>query len=127
MTKYGFTQEDAKEAGIPEYWQRVFLNSKFFIVNEKDEEILKHLKDVTLILSEDKLDFTVNFHFQSNPFFEHTHLFKTYNYDTTTYEPEKATSSTITWNEGKNPGVKTKTKKIKSKIRNKVFTNFYII
>jgi len=115
MTKYGITQEDAKEAGVPDYWQKVFMNSKFFIPNEKDEEVLKHLKDVTLTLTEDKLDFTINFYFETNPFFEHTHLYKTYLYDTTTYEPIKATSSTVNWNEGKNPSIKTKTKKIKSK------------
>jgi len=114
MTKYGITQEEVKESGVPNYWQKVFINSKFFIVNENDEEILKHLKDVTLTLSEGKLDYTVNFHFEANPYFDETLLTKSFVYDTTTYEPSHASSSTITWKDGKNPTIKTKTKKIKS-------------
>lgn len=89
------------------------INSKFFIVNEKDEEILKHIKDVTLTLNEDQLDFTINFHFEANPYFDNLILTKTYFYDKTTYEPNKATSSTISWKEGKNPAIKIKIKKVK--------------
>lgn len=72
------------------------------------------MKDVTLTLTEDKLDFTINFHFEANDYFEQTLLTKTYIYDTTTYEPTKATSTVPTWKDGKNPTIKTKTKKIKS-------------
>jgi len=105
---------ESNEAGIPQYWQRVFINSKFFIVNENDEEILKHLKDVNLTITEGKLDFTINFHFEANEYFKETLLTKTYIYDTTTYEPCKAISTVPTWTEGKNPKIKTKTRKIKS-------------
>lgn len=73
------------------------------------------MKDVTLTLSEDKLDLTINFHFEANAYFEQTLLTKTYVYDPTSYEPTKASSTVPTWNDGKNPAIKTKTKKIKSK------------
>lgn len=72
------------------------------------------MKNVTLKLNEGCLDFTVNFHFEKNEFFENEILFKTFVYDTNTFEPISATASTINWNEGKNPGLKLKAKKKKS-------------
>lgn len=69
---------------------------------------------MTLQLNEDSLDFTVNFHFEKNEFFNNETLSKTYIYDKTTYEPEKATATQITWNEGKNPSIQIKSKKVKS-------------
>ena len=66
------------------------------------------MKNVTLQLSEDSLDFTVTFHFEKNEFFDHESLFKTYIYDKSTFEPISATASTITWKEGKNPSNKIK-------------------
>merc|ERR1712151_107363 len=88
--------EDEKEE-IPNYWKTIFLNAKFLPVNEKDEEILEHLKDVTLELSKDKLDFTVFFHFEKNDYFEPELLYRTYTYDPVSYEPVKSNSSTIQW------------------------------
>lgn len=110
---YGITESEVKEAGIPEFWKKALMNSKFFEINDKDEEVLNHLKNVTLKLADDSLDFTVTFHFATNEFFEHATLYKSYVYDKQTFEPISATSSVITWNEGKNPSKKTKVKKIK--------------
>ena len=76
------------------------------------------MKDVTLDLSEDKLDLTINLHFEANDYFEQTLLTKTYIYDSSTYEPTKACSTVPTWKEGKNPAIKSKTKKTKSNIYN---------
>ena len=73
------------------------------------------MKNVTLKLSEDSQDFTVTFHFGKNEFFDHETLYKTYVYDKSTFEPISANASTITWKEGKNPGIKIKAKKKKSK------------
>ena len=114
-TKYGIIEADNKETGIPEFWKDVLIYSKFFEINEKDEEVLKHLKNVDLKLSEGSLDFTVNFHFEQNDFFDNETLFKTFVYDSSTFEPVSANVSTINWKEGKNPGLKLKAKKKKSK------------
>ena len=74
------------------------------------------MKNVTLNLQEGSLDFTVNFHFEKNEFFDHETLFKTFVYDLSTFEPVSANASTINWNEGKNPGLKLKAKKKKSNL-----------
>merc|ERR1711957_816843 len=64
-TKYGITEEEVKETGIPEYWTNVLIFSKFFELNEKDEEVCNHMKNITLKLNDDGcLDFTVTFHFE---------------------------------------------------------------
>lgn len=73
------------------------------------------MKDITLDLNQDKLDFTVNFHFEKNDYFNEEVLFKTFIYDETTYEPYKAIASNINWKSGKNPGKKETTKRLKSK------------
>lgn len=113
IEKYQIKEGENKENGIPEFWKNVLINSKFFEINEKDKEILTHLKNITLKLNEPSLDFTVNFHFEKNDFFEDEIIFKKYFYDHTTYETNKAESSEIKWQEGKNPAIKIKTKKIK--------------
>jgi len=115
-TNYNITEAEIKESGIPEYWKNVLINSAFFEVNEKDKDILNHLKNITLKLEENSLDFTVTFHFEKNDFFDQETLFKTFTYDETTFEPVKANASVVNWKEGKNPSLKIKTKKIKSKI-----------
>jgi len=113
-TKYGITEEEVKETGIPEYWTNVLIFSKFFELNEKDEEVCNHMKNITLKLNDDGcLDFTVTFHFEKNDFFDHETLFKTYIYDKESFEPISATSTTIAWKEGKNPAIKIKAKKKK--------------
>jgi len=66
-----------------------------------------------LDLAEDKLDFSVNFHFEANEFFEGTILKKTFLYDPELFEPNKANATVVQWKEGKNPTIKIKTKKIK--------------
>jgi nucleosome assembly protein 1-like 1 len=113
--KYAIKEEEVKENGIPDFWLNVLVNSKFFEINDKDKEIIKLLKNVTLELSETLLDFTVKFHFEKNDYFEEETLFKTFFYDVTTFETNKANSTVVTWKEGKNPALKIKTKKIKSK------------
>ena len=86
---------------------------------KKDAEILYHLKNITLKLSETNLDFTVNFHFEKNDYFDGETLFKTYIYDTDAHYPTKANSSVINWKAGKNPTKDTKILKTKSKDFNK--------
>ena len=114
MKKYNITS-DVTPAAIPNYWMTAFKNSGYFVLNEKDEEILKHLKDVRLQL-DNKTNFTIFFDFEPNEFFSQTTLSKSYEYDQSSYELIKTKASTITGNGAdKNPKVKKTTKKIKSK------------
>lgn len=115
--KYKITDTDAvEEAGIPHYWLNAIKNSKYFAVNDKDELVLAHLKDVKLNLNSDKLDYSVDFIFDKNEFFEHEKLSLHFSYDEKKFEPTKQTGTNIVWSSSeKNPSLKIKTKKIKSK------------
>lgn len=98
-------------------------NSKYFPVNQKDEVVLSHLKDIKLILSENKLDYSLEFIFDKNEFFEHEKLTLAYFYDEKLFEPIKQTASSIIWSSSeKNPSLKIKIKKIKSKNYSNNFT-----
>lgn len=85
------------------------------------------MKNVTLDLNNDNLDFTVTFHFDKNDYFDHETLFKSFVYDKTTFEPTSATSSKITWKEGMNPTVTIKNKKKKSKFILLLFKIYYLL
>jgi len=114
--KYKITENDAnEEVAIPLYWQNAIKNSKYFAVNEKDELILAHLKDIQLNLVADKLDYSIDFIFDKNEFFNHDKLTIQFVYDDKKFEPLKQTGTNIIWSSSeKNPLLKTKTKKIKS-------------
>lgn len=116
LTKYGITgDETAHEVGIPNYWVDAIANSKYFAINEKDEEVLSHLKDIKLNLSENKLDYNVEFLFEKNEFFDLEKLTKSYFYDPVTHEPVKCIATNIVWSSPeKNPSFKIKVKKTKS-------------
>ncbi len=90
-------------------------NSSFFPANEKDDAILKHLKDVRIKPVEgNRTDFTVEFEFSENEFFTPTILTKTYIFDKETEEVEKSVGCNIKWSSAdKNPSIEVKTKKVK--------------
>lgn len=116
IEKYGLqVSATDSEKGIADFWLNVVKNSKYFICNEKDEEVLKHLIDVRLILDDPyPLNFKAEFEFSANQFFSESVLSKSYIYDEKTGEIEKMTGSQITWSsQEKNPRVKVVNKKIK--------------
>jgi len=108
--------EITSENGIEDFWYKVVKNSDdFFIVNEKDEKILKHLTEIKLVEREDKLSFTVEFHFSPNDYFTDSVLFKTYNYSIKDQEITDVVSSPINWkSESVKPNKIIKIKKQKS-------------
>lgn len=109
--------EITDEAGIPNFWLNAIKNSKYFALNDKDELVLAHLKDVKLNLNADKLDYSIDFIFDKNEFFEHEKLSLHFTYDDKKFEPIRLTGSNIVWSSReKNPSLKIKTKKVKSKI-----------
>ncbi|CAM4469944.1 unnamed protein product [Lepidochelys olivacea] len=127
-------KEDPK--GIPEFWLTVFKNVDLLsdMVQEHDEPILKHLKDIKVKFSEagQPMSFTLEFHFESNDFFTNEVLTKSYRMRS---EPDDSdpfsfdgpeimgcTGCQIDWKKGKNVTLKTIKKKQKHKGRGTVRT-----
>jgi hypothetical protein len=66
---------------IDNYWLHVLKNSCIFSeLNERDEECLKHLENISITeFQDEKHDgFQLNFHFGENEFFKHDILTKTF-------------------------------------------------
>ncbi|KAM9311038.1 nucleosome assembly protein 1-like 1 isoform 2-T2 [Gastrophryne carolinensis] len=127
-------KEDPK--GIPEFWLTVFKNVDLLsdMVQEHDEPILKHLKDIKVKFSDvgQPMSFTLEFHFEPNDFFTNEILTKTYKMRS---EPDESdpfsfdgpeimgcTGCQIDWKKGKNVTLKTIKKKQKHKGRGTVRT-----
>jgi len=68
--------------GIPKFWLHVLKNANedclMDLVEPHDEKVLSHMKDLTVSLRTD--GFTLNFHFEENPFFSNQVLSKDYTY-----------------------------------------------
>jgi len=104
------------ENGIPDYWLTCLKNSSQFceMINEKDENILKHLTNINLSFKPNG-DFTLIFHFSQNQFFKHETLYRNFILDEK-LTIKKIESSKIEWNsEELNPTVAKKKKKLKNK------------
>ncbi|XP_077121440.1 nucleosome assembly protein 1-like 1 isoform X4 [Ranitomeya variabilis] len=127
-------KEDPK--GIPEFWLTVFKNVDLLsdMVQEHDEPILKHLKDIKVKFSDvgQPMSFTLEFHYEANEFFANEVLTKTYKMRS---EPDESdpfsfdgpeimgcTGCQIDWKKGKNVTLKTIKKKQKHKGRGTVRT-----
>jgi len=115
--------------GIPNFWLTIFKSSPILqeMVQEHDEPILECLEDIKVILSKPAtpMNFTLEFHFASNPYFTNEVLVKQYKLVS---EPDKndpfsfegpeivsSTGCTINWNKGKNVTVKVVKKRQKHK------------
>lgn len=129
LEKYGI-KSDAVSAlnddktGIPDYWPKVIKNAKYFVVNEKDEEILKNLIDIRLTYGEG-MNFFVEFEFKPNDYFTNTVLKKEYFY-LEDRSVDRAESTQVNWTSpDKNPAKKKVTKKVKkgNKIETKLQEN----
>ncbi|KAB0403983.1 hypothetical protein E2I00_014450, partial [Balaenoptera physalus] len=120
-------KEDPK--GIPEFWLTVFKNVDLLsdMVQEHDEPILKHLKDIKVKFSDagQPMSFVLEFHFEPNEYFTNEVLTKTYRMRS---EPDDSdpfsfdgpeimgcTGCQIDWKKGKNVTLKTIKKKQKHK------------
>lgn len=110
-------EKDETQKGVPDFWLTIFRNVDMLseMIQEHDEPILKHLRDIKLRLNP-STGFTLEFVFGANEFFTNTSLTKEYIYrftvdeeDPLSYEgPEitKCTGCTIDWQKGKNVTVK---------------------
>jgi hypothetical protein len=100
----GATQ--AGKAGIPEFWKTAIINSNQFPENKKDQELLSHLKTITLDYLEDQKSKKVTMEFEPNDYFDHSTLTISYNINTEDTVTSKV-SDTIVWKDAKkNPTVK---------------------
>ena len=87
----------SSESGVPNFWVKAIENSRFFFSNERDEAVLKFLRNVRLEIKQDKISFTVFWTFEANPYFNNTELTKSYIYNESE-ELIKIECSTINWN-----------------------------
>ncbi|KAK1340900.1 hypothetical protein QTO34_017297 [Cnephaeus nilssonii] len=75
-------EEKQDPKGIPEFWLTVFKNVDLLsdMVQEHDEPILKHLKDIKVKFSDagQPMSFVLEFHFEPNEYFTNEVLTKTY-------------------------------------------------
>jgi len=90
-------------AKIPAFWVTVFVNHPQLstLLDEEDEEALHFLKRVEVQEFDDiKSGYRINFHFETNPYFENEVLFKEFHLNDDG-EPT-CKSSSINWKSGKN-------------------------
>lgn len=148
---------DENTKGIPEFWLTAMKNVELIaeMIQEHDDEVLKHLTDVKLIFTgkgdgevtdESEMGFVLEFQFETNDFFTNTALTKTYRMKS---EPDKddpfsfdgpdifaCSGCKIDWKKGKNITQKQVKKKQKHKgrgqtrvitkmVHNESFFNFF--
>jgi template-activating factor I len=88
---------------IPNFWVTAFVNHPQVsaLLTEEDEEILQFLSKVEVQEFEDiKSGYKINFHFDSNPYFENKCISKEFHLNDTGEPSSKSTP--ITWKPGKN-------------------------
>lgn len=90
-------------------------NSSYFPLNQKDEKILAHLKDIKLKVDDaNNRNFTIEFVFAENEYFTPNVLSKTFFFNPENEDFEKTVGTTIIWSsQEKNPTIEVKTKKVK--------------
>lgn len=100
--------DKGKESGVPHFWMQCMLHHEALrdVVCEGDLEALYYLSDVRCVDKENLLGFTLEFHFDDNPFFTNAVLTK--RYDTANImdqgEPllEGVDGTKIEWKKGRN-------------------------
>lgn len=124
--------------GIPKFWLKVLLHASPTreMVTDKDQDILKHLKDVRVALNSDdsEMGFTLNFYFSENEYFNENILSKHYFFDNKPPSEDplhydgpqivRTRGTPITWKPGKNVTIKImkKVKKHKNRKETRTFT-----
>ncbi|CAN7998750.1 unnamed protein product, partial [Ixodes hexagonus] len=133
INEKGDEKKDENVAGIPEFWLTALKNLDLMVdmIQEHDEEILKHLIDIKVRnLEPNSMGFVLEFHFEPNDFFNNTVLTKSYEVKCEVDDAEPLSfegpdivgckGCVIEWKKGKNVTVKTMKKKQKHKSRGTV-------
>ncbi|KAI6236031.1 Nucleosome assembly protein 1-like 1 [Aphelenchoides besseyi] len=127
---------DAPDKGVPDFWLTVLRSHPAFneVITEADESILHFLSDITIQQSNEPPSFTLEFHFQENPFFKNKLLTKYYKLSIGPNELEdkalydgpniiETKGCEIDWHEGKNITQKVKKQKKSGRQVTKVVPN----
>ncbi|KAJ1659733.1 histone chaperone [Dispira simplex] len=110
--------------GVPEFWLTCMKNHGQIdeLITDRDEEVLKHLTDISIAYLDDKHAFRLVFAFAPNPYFSNDTLTKTYYYQANTgigdLVFDYAVGDTIQWKEGKNVTVAVESRKQRNKSTN---------
>ncbi|KAL3681829.1 hypothetical protein R1sor_024785 [Riccia sorocarpa] len=110
-----------EEKGVPEFWLTAMKTNEILAmqITERDEGVLKYLKDIKWSNLEDNKGFKLDFYFETNPYFKNTLLTKTYHMiDDDEPILERAVGTEIEWNAGKNVTQKILKKKPKKGAKN---------
>ncbi|KAK9764429.1 histone chaperone [Basidiobolus ranarum] len=116
---------EVQPSGVPEFWLTVLKNHIQLadLITTRDEAPLKHLVDVRLVYSDDKLGFQIEFEFEENEWFTNQVLTKTYYYQPSAEVgdliSERSEGTEVSWKEGKDLSVTVETKKQRHKATNK--------
>jgi len=120
------TSENADEGGdsakgVPDFWLTALKTNEVLTeeIQERDEPVLKYLKDIKWTRIDDPKGFKLEFFFDTNPFFKNSVLTKTYHMvDEDDPILEKAIGTEIEWYPGKNVTQKILKKKPKKGSKN---------
>lgn len=118
------TEGVAAEKGLPDFWLKCLQSTNLLggMIQEHDEPILKHLRDIKVKLNTQKpYGYTIEFHFNENEYFANKVLSKSYELTTERDDKNPLSSDTtrlfkcvgtkVEWNEGKNVTLKVTKKK----------------
>ena len=104
----------ARERGIPEFWSKCLLNNSEFIINEKDKNILKKLKEITCE-TEENGNFKLIYKFYPNIYFTNETLVREFILDDD-FDIKSIKSDVIEWKSDEvNPTINMVHKKVKNK------------
>ncbi|ORX99331.1 nucleosome assembly protein [Basidiobolus meristosporus CBS 931.73] len=116
---------EVQPSGVPNFWLTALKNHIQLadLITSRDESALKHLVDIRLAYSDEKLGFKVEFEFTENEWFSNQVLSKTYYYQPSAEVGdligERSEGTEIAWKEGKDLSVTVETKKQRHKATNK--------
>ena len=114
----GGSSSSSEVKGLPEFWLTAFQGNSLLngLISERDESVLKHLRDVKVKLNETNRGYTIEFHFNENEFFTNKVLTKTYEMNTEKSKSNplspnlpavyKCVGTKIEWKAGKDVTVK---------------------
>jgi len=123
-----------KEVGVPDFWLTVLKSTSLICdqIEPADEDVLKHLVDIKLVVMDSPMRYKLTFVFTPNEYFTDTELTKTYELKCE-WEPNdpfrfegpdiiKCEGCKINWKKGKNITVKTIKRKQKHRSKNDIRT-----
>jgi nucleosome assembly protein 1-like 1 len=119
LAELKINEEEAKaekenEKGVPDFWYKCLENCQDIMINDKDKNILKKLKNIKCN-TEENGNFTLEFVFEPNDYFSNEVLKREYILDED-YDIKEIKSDEVQWKSDEvNPTIEIKQKKVKNK------------